>query len=665
MSRINLPLDALTSRFNLQGRFDSVRSQSIANRFANLKPISEFFDIKRIGKPRDFGELQSRANYNLGYFSSNYAVVFVMLSIYSLLTNLLLLFVIVLVVGGMFGISKLQGSDLDLGFLRATSSQLYTALLVLAVPLGIWASPISTVLWLVGASAVTILGHASLLDRPIEASFSEYVETRSHSTMPANLCATGRRFKDRSAAHSSPYDMGRPPRAPNDDGPRGQNWELRNSTGAGRRGDPRFQELDSEEDDGQGVLLDQSGYALRNARQRGFAGDELYFDGYDTVQDRQRRRQGYDYGGEYDSEEEYARRRSSGHGTGGRSEEELLIKSALARIGKARASGKTNVNLSVEEMEALERRQGVQQPEPLPPPPSMALVSPPATPAKIPAKGKSGSRSSSSTSLSAQKTRKKSSISTPSPAKSNSKAKVDRRPSTEQVPTYPPGTPGVMVIGPNGVPVFQPTASYPPLSHEFARAGAGRPRSRSTSKHSRRESTPPEQIDSYGQYGPRYYISSGRPASSSSNRSLQDELEWHTPPPIRARAASNAQYSGYRPTDDYDYASPLPAAQGQQRARNVSGPAVGSPDMRYASLRRVPASSSPLARPDAQHAYSDPPLRSAGSLGRQLERVSSSSSDDQGVQVNIVSDVAGGGYSINRAGGGNGNEARRRKSGRR
>jgi len=35
-----------------------------------------------------------------------------MLSIYSLLTNTLLLFVIILVVGGMWGIGKLGGQDL-------------------------------------------------------------------------------------------------------------------------------------------------------------------------------------------------------------------------------------------------------------------------------------------------------------------------------------------------------------------------------------------------------------------------------------------------------------------------------------------------------------------------------------------------------------------------
>jgi PRA1 family protein 1 len=173
MSRISIPLDAIAARFNLQGRFDGVLNGNISNRFANLKPISEFLDIKRISKPANFSEVQSRVNYNLGHFSSNYAVVFVMLSIYSLLTNRLLLFVIVLVVVGMYGIGKLDGRDLELGVTRVTSSQLYTGMLVLAIPLGFWASPFTTVLWLIGATGVSVIGHASFMDRPIENAFSE------------------------------------------------------------------------------------------------------------------------------------------------------------------------------------------------------------------------------------------------------------------------------------------------------------------------------------------------------------------------------------------------------------------------------------------------------------------------------------------------------------
>jgi PRA1 family protein 1 len=173
MARIQVPLDAITSRLNLNSRFESARSQSISSRLSSLKPISEFLDLKRVSKPANFIEVQSRINYNLGYFSSNYAVVAVMLGIYSLLTNLTLLFDIVFVCGGLWGMKKLDGRDLELGFARVTCSQLYSGLLVVAVPLFIWASPMSTALWLVGATGVSILGHASFMDKPIDTAFSE------------------------------------------------------------------------------------------------------------------------------------------------------------------------------------------------------------------------------------------------------------------------------------------------------------------------------------------------------------------------------------------------------------------------------------------------------------------------------------------------------------
>lgn len=96
-----------------------------------------------------------------------------MLSIYSLLTNLLLLFVIVFSGLGVFGISKLEGADLEVGPLRLTNSQLYTGLLIVAVPLGFIASPISTVLWLIGATGVIVVSHAAFLEKPVETAFEE------------------------------------------------------------------------------------------------------------------------------------------------------------------------------------------------------------------------------------------------------------------------------------------------------------------------------------------------------------------------------------------------------------------------------------------------------------------------------------------------------------
>ncbi|KAM7217390.1 PRA1 family domain containing protein [Rhypophila decipiens] len=172
MSRIQIPLDALTSRLNLGDRFSSLRSGSLANRFSNLRPVGEFFDIKRISKPANFGEVQSRVNYNLTYFSSNYSAVFVMLAIYALLSNIWLLFDIAFVMGGTYIIGKLEGRDLELGNQRFTTSQLYTGLYCIAIPIGIIASPWNTALWLIGASGVVILGHAAFMDKPIDEAFS-------------------------------------------------------------------------------------------------------------------------------------------------------------------------------------------------------------------------------------------------------------------------------------------------------------------------------------------------------------------------------------------------------------------------------------------------------------------------------------------------------------
>ncbi|KKA29440.1 hypothetical protein TD95_002697 [Thielaviopsis punctulata] len=172
MARIQIPVELLTSRLGLTERFSSFRNGSLTNRFSNMRPVSEFFDIKRVSKPAHFGEVQSRVNYNLGHFSTNYLACFIMLSLYALLTNWLLMFDIFLVVGGLWGINKLDGRDLELGTLRATTSQLYTTLLCVSIPLGLIASPFSTLMWLIGASGVVILGHASFMEKPIDEAFS-------------------------------------------------------------------------------------------------------------------------------------------------------------------------------------------------------------------------------------------------------------------------------------------------------------------------------------------------------------------------------------------------------------------------------------------------------------------------------------------------------------
>nr|POE63431.1 hypothetical protein CFP56_04334 [Quercus suber] len=450
-----------------------------------------------------------------------------------------------------------------------------------------------------------------------------------------------------------PYETGRPPR------------------GSVRYGE-RFEELAySDEDIGQGVYAERSSHASRP--RDAFAGDELYFDGFDLGQDRQRRRYVYDdrdAEGDDSAEEGYGQRRSLAYQAGGpRGGEDAVLQSAWDRIARATAQGETNFNLSLEEVEALARNRQAQL-EPTP-----ALASPPATPAKSKVKGVGG-RTSSSTSLVSQKTRKKAgSIS--SPARSNSKVKVSRKVSNESaLPFVPgPGAPGIMVPGPNGVPIYAPIV-YGPQSSEALRTQS---QSRSSSKNSRRGSTPERNAEqAYASYSPRFYAPSAgfRPPSSSSNRSFQDDVDWY-PQSTRHRSSSNVQaHTTYRP-DEYDGMPPIPPGQGRWNAG-------GSPEIRYSSLRRAPPSSSPLAaRPAAQHtSHSDPAVgsvRKSSGLSRasaDARRTSSgtSSSDDQGVpvQVNVVPDAGNAaGYAIKRVpvpsqgAAAGGIESRKRRTGRR
>ncbi|AJT32616.1 Yip3p [Saccharomyces cerevisiae YJM1526] len=166
---------AQVSRFTQNFSMENIKSefQSLQSKLATLRTPQEFFNFKKISKPQNFGEVQSRVAYNLKYFSSNYGLIIGCLSIYTLLTNLLLLFVIVLVVAGIVGINKLKGEELVTPFGSFKTNQLYTVLVCVAVPIGFLASPISTLLWLIGASAVSVFGHASLMEKPIETVFDE------------------------------------------------------------------------------------------------------------------------------------------------------------------------------------------------------------------------------------------------------------------------------------------------------------------------------------------------------------------------------------------------------------------------------------------------------------------------------------------------------------
>ena len=118
-------------------------SLPVPERFANLKPVGEFLDVRRISKPANFKEAVDRMNCNVARYSANYAAIFAMLCVYALITNPLLLFVILFAGAGAYGISKLEGQPVNVGSWELAPSQLYVGLGIVSIPLGLIASPVS------------------------------------------------------------------------------------------------------------------------------------------------------------------------------------------------------------------------------------------------------------------------------------------------------------------------------------------------------------------------------------------------------------------------------------------------------------------------------------------------------------------------------------------
>ncbi|KAF1943647.1 PRA1-domain-containing protein, partial [Clathrospora elynae] len=582
MSRFSIPIDALTSRMNLGGRFDGLRSTSVSSRFANLRPISEFLDVKRVSKPANFGEVQSRVNFNLGHFASNYAAVFVMLSIYSLLTNLVLLIDICFVVGGMLSIGKLDGNDLQLGTMRASTSQLYTVLFIIAILLSLWASLFTTVLWLIGASGVTVLGHAAFMDKPIEP--------------PGATSGVGRYYE-------------------------GVEDDVR-----------RFQELDSD-DEKNGLSLD-SGFqpALHG---KNINPDELYFSDMDigawegraSALDGTPHEPGHGYheqdGGYYDDAGEI--RTADEY-------EEMLFRRVLDKIRLARAAGSADVQMSPQELDAYQARlYGTRVPTARPQPQAQPISASMANDVASVVDDHSTSKHSNPASRS-KKSQPRTSIFGSKTKKEKDREKPSSRKRTSILSSasshVPP--PGFVVPGPDGQPMYAPINAYQGSLARETRTPP-RPASRSASDTSHQgpttpRGTPPRDVlgafpGSEHAYRPASPPRQGRPIASR-----QATYERDLPPVSRTRSSSiqSARTIPF-PVEPYQYhafspSSASPTSPQPQYARRVSS---GPSEVSYTSMpRRVPVPTlapAPLQRKtstvDTQASQPDPsPVTQASAL---------------------------------------------------
>ncbi|KAF9075426.1 prenylated rab acceptor PRA1 [Rhodocollybia butyracea] len=141
-------------------------------RLAALRSPTEFFDYHRISRPADFNQATQRITYNTRYFSGNYVLIIALLAVYALLSNPLLLIALGFLVGGFVVINRFAPEPVQMGEHTITQKHLYLGLFVIGLPLLFIASPVMTFFWLVGASGVVILGHASFIEPGIESEYA-------------------------------------------------------------------------------------------------------------------------------------------------------------------------------------------------------------------------------------------------------------------------------------------------------------------------------------------------------------------------------------------------------------------------------------------------------------------------------------------------------------
>ncbi|OXG43133.1 hypothetical protein C359_01524 [Cryptococcus neoformans Bt120] len=155
-----------------KGHADEHWFTSQETRLSTLKPPQEFFDHRQLSRPKNMNEATSRVTYNTRHYSGNYLIVIAILAVYALITNPLLLIALAFLAGGFAAINKFAPEPMQVGDHIITQKSLYTALFVIGLPLLWFASPVSTFFWLVGSSAVLILGHAVLMEPGVESEYA-------------------------------------------------------------------------------------------------------------------------------------------------------------------------------------------------------------------------------------------------------------------------------------------------------------------------------------------------------------------------------------------------------------------------------------------------------------------------------------------------------------
>ena len=377
----------------------------------------------------------------------------------------------------------------------------------------------------------------------------------------------------------------------------------------------RFEEIDSDSDDEQGVVLDGS-----------FAGDELQFTGADLgAYMRNRQTKKYQDDSETSDENEDV---DVTEYSGGimqlalRDKEELLLQKALERIRRAQALGKTNVKLSQPELDALERKRRKDRSKRTPSGTSLRHNND-----KHQASGKS------SPALKEQRSANQKRIS--------SLPRHDRG-DTPSADYTTKASPGLHLPGHNG-PSYAPLGYYPSANTVSQAIGP-----ESNSRHSPRQQRIVSNVPQNTKDKNRRNLSSlASPKHSPSldvwdaSRRLPDDPGWSP----RPRSASSNHPYVVDPYQYQQYSPPLPQMPPQYipNRRVVSGP----PDVPYPDIHTLNARRAVFPTQQPHAASSEPSLlRKEHSDSRQFDVTdsdeNSGDSQDYGVQVNVVPHGQGG-----------------------
>ena len=358
----------------------------------------------------------------------------------------------------------------------------------------------------------------------------------------------------------------------------------------------RFEEIESDDDDGQGVGLS-----------RPFVSDELYFTGADLSRSRPpQRTYSHNHTSEFSEDEE-----DVDGSLGGpmqlalRDKEELLVHRALERIRRAQMLGRTNVKLTKPELDALARKR--------------RKVEATRKDRLSGSKANDSRRSSGQTIETVEQKTSKRRLGTP----------ISMYENGEFSNSGHAAPPAILLPGPDGNEFYQPFGHYSSAAtgpyNRSSRSG-----SRSASSHSQQQSTPPLPSSQFGPPKERNFSASkaSRPPSTlppnTLPRRLPDDPNWIP----RPQSCSSNTAQPFSPPQSH-----VPSHYFQGR-RTVSGP----PESQYVDLGRGDTSPMPYST------SSEPSHMHLEHSGHD-DDTEDDDDNEYGVQVDVV--PYGQGYGIN------------------